>query len=150
MNERFKNFTVLISKIGRGIRKIKTEEMSEFNLKSPHVSCLYYLYKMGDMSATKLCEVCAEDKAAISRSIDFLEENGYITCDSNLKKRYNSLLSLTNKGLEVSEKIAFKIDNILNCISNDLPDDKRAIMYEGLNFICERLEKYCEKYEGDK
>ena len=43
MEERYKSFTVLISGISRSIRRIKTEEMAEFNLKSPHVSCLYYL-----------------------------------------------------------------------------------------------------------
>ena len=45
MIERFETFTVLITKISRSIRKIKTEEMAKFNLKSPHVSCLYYLFK---------------------------------------------------------------------------------------------------------
>ena len=45
MKERFETFTLLLSKINRSIRKIKTEEMEEFNLKCPHVYCLYYLHK---------------------------------------------------------------------------------------------------------
>ena len=87
MQERFKTFTVLISKINRSIKKIKTEEMDEFNLKSHHVSCLYYLYKSNSLTAKELCDICAEDKAALSRSLEDLERNGYIECDSNLKKR---------------------------------------------------------------
>ena len=86
MEKRFELFTVLISKISRSIRKIKTEEVSEFNLKSPHVSCLYYLYKSKPLTATELCDICGEDKAAISRSLEFLEKNGFLTCESNLKK----------------------------------------------------------------
>ena len=43
MEERFGTFTILISKISRSIKRIKSEEMAEFQLKGPHVSCLYYL-----------------------------------------------------------------------------------------------------------
>ena len=42
MLDRFKTFTLLITNINRSIRKIKTEEMAEYNLKSIHISCLYY------------------------------------------------------------------------------------------------------------
>ena len=51
MEERFETFTLLISKLNRSIKRIKSEEMDEFNLKSPHVSCLYYIYKMGALTA---------------------------------------------------------------------------------------------------
>lgn len=47
MQQRFETFTVLIAKISRSIRRIKAEEMSEFHLKGPHVSCLYYLTQLG-------------------------------------------------------------------------------------------------------
>ena len=78
MDERFKTFTVLMANINRSIRKIKTEEMAEFRLKSPHVSCLYYLYKENALTAKELCDICEEDKANISRTIDYLETNGYL------------------------------------------------------------------------
>ena len=39
MEERFETFTVLIARINRGIKRIKAEEMAEFGLKGPHVSC---------------------------------------------------------------------------------------------------------------
>ena len=74
MKERFKLFTVLMTKTRRSIQRIKTEEMAEYNLKSPHVSCLYYLHTYGNMTATELCEICDEDKAAISLSIQQLQK----------------------------------------------------------------------------
>ena len=60
MENRFKLFTVLTSKVNRYIRKIKTDEMAEFNLKSTHVSCLYYLYSAKNITSTDLCELCEE------------------------------------------------------------------------------------------
>ena len=148
MEERFKTFTVLIAKIGRGIRKIKTEEMAEFNLKSPHVSCLYYLYKSDSLTAKQLCDVCDEDKAAVSRSIDFLESNDYITCNSTVKKRYKSPLMLTQKGKTVAQKVAQKVDAILDEASLGLSENDRQIMYKSLNLISINLEKICKDY-GD-
>ena len=55
MENRFKLFTILNSRINRCIRKIKTEEMSEFNLKSTHVSCLYYLHEQKLIKIKILC-----------------------------------------------------------------------------------------------
>ena len=148
MEERFRTFTVLITKISRSIRRIKTGEMDEFDLKSPHVSVLYYLFKMGAMPAKELCDICKEDKAAMSRSIKELESNGLIACDSNANKRYNSALNLTEMGVNIAKQIADKIDNILDMASYGLSDEKRAVLYEGLELISKNLEKFCEeKYE---
>ena len=41
MEERFETFTVLITRISRSIKRIKADEMADFELKGPHVSCLY-------------------------------------------------------------------------------------------------------------
>jgi len=147
MEQRFETFTVQIAKISRYIRKIKTEEMAEFNLKSPHVSCLYYLYQSdAGMTAKELCDVCEEDKAAISRAISYLEDNGYIECSSKTEKRYKSPLALTSKGKIVGEKIAKKIDNIVNIASPNMNNDERIKFYQTLTSISKNLQKICEDY----
>lgn len=146
MEERFETFTVLVTKLSRAIRKIKTEEMAEFDLKSPHVSCLYYLYKEGELTAKELCDLSSEDKAALSRSIDYLEQSGYITCEDEAGKRYKSPLTLTEKGREIGGRIAEKIDRILVEASAGLSEEHRLIMYKSLTIICGNLERLSEKY----
>lgn len=148
MKERFKTFTVLIMEINRYIHKIKTEEMSEFDLKSPHVSCLYYLYKSGELTAKELCDISKEDKASVSRSIEYLETNGFISCNSTTKKRYKAILTLTEKGREIGAALAKKIDAILEQASVGLSEENRAVMYETLSLIHDNLENICNKYEG--
>lgn len=150
MEERFETFTVLIGEISRSIHKLKTMEMAEFDLRSSHVSCLYYLYKMKSLTAKELCDICAEDKANISRAVRYLEENGYLQCDSKRVKRYLSPLTLTEKGEEIGARIAHKIDRIL-CHAGDGVDEKdRQIMYRSLSAICENLRRLCDAYEKDK
>ena len=150
MQERFQTFTILIARLNRCIRKIKTEEMAELNLKSPHVSCLYYLYKADSLTSKELCDICEEDKANISRSIEFLEKNGYIVSRSKTEKRYKSPLVLTEKGRETGAHIVRKIDAVLESVSEGVPEDQREIMYRNLSVICDNLQKICDAYDTSK
>lgn len=140
MQERFETFTVLINRISRNIRKIKNQEMAEENLRSTHVSCLYYLYTNKGATATDLCERCEEDKATISRALDYLETNGYLFCESKNTKRYKSPLILTGKGNDVGRKIANKINDVLDAISVNLTEEERIAFYRSLSIISESLE----------
>lgn len=140
MKERFKTFTVLIAKISRNIKKIKNQEMAEYGLRSVHVTCLYYLYSAESLTATELCELCEEDKATISRGLDFLEENGYVVCETKIGKRYKSPLLLTEKGAEVAKKINDKIDFVLDEVCIDLDEAQRAEFYRSLAVISDSLE----------
>lgn len=147
MEERFGTFTVLINRISRNIRKIKNFEMAEYNLRSPHISCLYYLYRFNGLTATDLCERCEEDKATISRSLDYLEKNGYLSCETKSVKRYKSPLILTEKGQKVGKEIAEKIDHVLEEISVGLTEEERTRFYRSLSIISESLEKVAQMKE---
>ena len=145
--QRFETFTVLIANISRSIRKIKTLEMESLNLKSTHVSCLYYLYREGAMTAARLCELCEEDKANISRAIEHLESEGYIACRSVVQKRYRTPLELTEKGKEAGEAVAQKVDRILDEASAGLDEAERAVMYRSLAIVSSNLQKICDDYD---
>ena len=147
MNERFETFTVLINRISRNIRKIKNQEMAEYGLRSAHISCLYYLYRENGLTATDLCERCEEDKATISRALDYLETNEYLVCPSKSAKRYKSLLYLTEKGALVGKKIADKIDGVLDDISGSLSDEERIAFYRSLSLISDSLDTVAKRYE---
>lgn len=140
MQERFETFTVLINRISRNIKKIKIQEMAEYNLRSAHVSCLYYIYTLKSATATDLCERCEEDKATISRALDYLDANGYITREVESTKRYKSPLLLTDKGKEVGKKIADKISGVLDTISIGLTEEERVAFYRSLAIISDSLD----------
>lgn len=141
MKKRFETFTVLINRINRNIRKIENQEMVDYNLRSPHISCLYHLYLSTELTSTDLCEKCEEDKATISRSIKFLEKEGFLVCDCKNTKRYKSPLILTDKGMEAGKRITDKINRVLDIVSEDLTDEDRKAFYQSLNIISENLEK---------
>ena len=149
MKDRFETFTILIAKISRNIRKIKNQEMADYDLRSSHISCLYYLYSSEDLTATDLCERCEEDKATISRSLEYLEKNGYLIRESEFAKRYKGPLTLTEKGKEVGKKIADKIELALEEISVGLTEEERIAFYRSLSIISNGLDAISKRL-GEK
>lgn len=140
MENRFETFTVLINRISRNIRRIKNQEMAEYNLRSAHISCLYYLYASQGLTATDLCERCEEDKATISRALEYLEGKAYLRCEAKNAKRYKSPLILTEKGMAVGKLIADKIDCVLEEVSSGLTEEERLSFYRSLTIISESLD----------
>ena len=147
MQERFEIFTVLINRISRDIRKIKNQEMTAYHLRSTHISCLYYIYSLDGVTAAELCEHCEEDKATISRALEYLESNGFIVRNSGWAKRYRSPLRLTEKGQEVGKRIAEKIGTVLDTISHTLTEEERAAFYRTLSAISRSLEAIAQNSE---
>ena len=143
MENRFETFTVLVSRISRNIRKLKNQEMSDYNLRSAHISCLYYLYASRGLTATDLCERCDEDKATISRALEYLEANGYL--EPEAERRYRSPLVLTQKGEETGRIIAEKINGILEQISGGLTEAERLDFYRSLAIISDSLDAMINK-----
>ena len=144
--ERYKVFTLAIANLTRSIRKIKTAEMAKWDLKSQHVSCIYYLYEKGVLTATELCEICGEDKANISRSIEYLEDNGYIARRERTDHRYNTHYTLTEAGLAVGRSIFELVESIISRASDGLSDEDRNIMYASLSLIDGNLKKIAGEY----
>ena len=141
MKERFETFTVLITKINRNIRKIKNQEMAEYGLRSTHVSCLYYLYSLPSVTATELSERCEEDKATISRALEFLIENGFVDSQLNSGRKYKKPILLTEKGKEAGKKIFDKVNHVLSEVGIGLNDEERSDLYKYLTVISDNLEK---------
>ncbi len=139
MNERFETFTATIAKINRNVRRLKNQEMAEYDLRGPQISCLYYLYTEGPLTATDLCERCEEDKATISRTLEFLAQNGYITADGSAR-RYKRPLLLTDSGKEVGEKIAQKVSRVLDEVGMGMTDAERTEFYRCLKIISDSLD----------
>ena len=147
MTERFELFTVLITKINRNIKKIKNREMAEYGLRSIHVSCLYYLYSAKGLTATDLCERCEEDKASISRALEYLEQTGFVAVQSQTVKRYKAPLSLTEQGEKVGKEIFDKVQRVLDEVGAALSEEERSVFYRSLSAISERLETVTSSME---
>lgn len=146
--DRFRTFTVQISRMARLVHRIKMEETAKFGLKSTHVSCLYYMYQEGGtMTFRELCLACEEDKAAVSRSVDYLKSHGYVRAEG---EGYKTPLTLTETGAAVGKSLSETIVEVLAQASEGLSDENRKIFYDSLALIGDNLQAICDGFGGRK
>ena len=138
MIQRFDAFVSGITACYKYIQRIKSMEMTEFGLKGTHVMCLYYLRRNpAGLTAAQLCGLCAEDKAAISRTVSELRSRGYITTLS--EKAYRAMLTLTAAGQELARKFDHLIEGWVSAGGDGLTDEERSAFYKTLSAITENL-----------
>lgn len=136
---RFETFSMLIAKINRNMRKLKAQEMQQFDLRSSHVQYIYHLYKEKALSLKQLSEICISDKAAVSRGIDELQALGYVKQSD--RRQYKLFFSLTEAGEEIGEKLSLRVDSVLKATSLGLSDEERRAFYNHLTIISENLQR---------
>ena len=143
MIQRFDAFVSGITICYKFIQRIKSMEMTEFGLKGTHVMCLYYLRQNpAGLTASQLCNLCAEDKAAISRTVSELKSRGYITTLS--QKAYRAMLTLTAAGQEVARKFDHLIEGWVSAGGDGLTEEERSDFYKTLSAITENLRSRIE------
>ena len=147
MQDRYETFTALIDNLKKNIRKIKAAEMQNYELKGSHISFIYYLYTSNStMTSKELAEVCNEDKASVSRSIEYLEEQGYLVCEKQNHKRYRAPIVLTQKGIDAAKVIVNKVEAVVARAGENISDENRAVMYRVLMTINDNLQRICDGY----
>ena len=143
MLQRFELFVSGITVCYKYIQRIKAMEMTELGLKGTHVMCLFFLYRHEDgLTATELCRMCTEDKAAISRTLSTLREKGCIQSEGNA---YRAKWTLTEQGRAVTDRVCKLVDQWVGSGGEGLTEDDREVFYKVLEHISANLRK---SYEG--
>ena len=150
MISRFKEFNKGISTAYKHLIKIKSYGIKEFGIKGSHVMCLFYISEAENgLTATELCKLCSEDKAAISKALAALEEKGYVQFENGENKKYRSIYFLTEDGKYVISKVYDKIFNAVSLGGDGVSEEERDIFYKTLGVINSNLESLSKKFEGN-
>ena len=133
MLDRFEKFSFAIAEISRCWRKLASEELAKYGLKSPHATYLTTMYKYPDgITVPKLCEVSGKDKSDASRMISILEEKGLAqkkVVDGSL---YRGLWVLTDQGKTAAQEVSLRASRAVELAGKDLTDETRDILYQAL------------------
>jgi DNA-binding MarR family transcriptional regulator len=148
---RFKEFTKNISFAYKYIIKLKSAAIKEFGLKGSHVMCLFYIGEAENgLTATKLCKLCGEDKAAISKALSALVELNYVELENDENKKYRSKYYLTKSGKKVKDALDNKIADVVADGGMGLSEEEREAFYSALQKIVDNLEKISQKFSEDE
>lgn len=142
MLSRFEQFSSSIASIYQYIQKIERVEMAKYGLKGSHTQCLIAMQRFPQgITASQLCEVCDKDKAAISRTVSELEQQGLVVRQTQNGNTYRANLMLTEKGLDAAEKISYLASLAAEKAGADLTDEQRENFYHALNLFAANLNK---------
>jgi len=146
MLNRFGAFVTGITACYKYIQRIKSMEMTELGLKGTHVMCLFYLHHHPEgIPAAELCQLCAEDKAAISRTLAELEGKGCLYTEEADGKKYRAKLFLTQLGIQQAQRIDSLIEEWVGIGGDGLSEQERADFYRVLGLIAENLKDHYSK-----
>lgn len=146
MVSRFEQFSSAISSIHRSIQKIERMEMAKYGLKGPHVQCLLTLKRYPEgVTASKLCQLCDKDKAAISRILAELEAAGMVSRTDPGGKRYRSQLTLTEKGLEAAAAVNRRAKMAVAQASEGYDAEQQRVFTSVLALLAGNLQTICQE-----
>ncbi len=147
MIQRFEAFVTGITTCYKYIQRIKSAEMTDLGLKGTHVMCIFFLHRNpGGLTATQLCQLCAEDKAAISRTLAYLQKEGYLHTG---EKKYRAPLFLTERGKEIAQRVDGLILQWVGFGSDGLSDEDRAVFYRCLDLVSANLREQMNRPQGE-
>lgn len=143
MIDRFERFSLAISEISRCWHKIAADEMEKYGLKGSHAVYLTTMCRYPDgITAARLCELCAKDKADVSRMMSIMEEKALVVREGS---SYRAQLKLTPAGLEAAEHVRRRATVAVENASRGLTPERRAVFYEALELIVSNLQNICEE-----
>ena len=146
MKQRFETFVTAISSINRSLQRLKNTEMADFGLKGTHVMCLYQLQKHEEgLNPSQLTQLCDADKAAVSRTISELKDQGLVCIPEDSEKRYRKQLRLTDRGRQVADVMDGKIMDAVKVVSQGYSLEEREVFTRVLLRVSENLQAACVK-----
>lgn len=98
----------------------------------------------GGLSANAVCERIDLDKAAASRSVKVLVDNGYITIEVDPTDNRKHLLKLTPAGTELHDRILAVVLKRQEQLLQDFSKDEVKMLLD----LLKRLKLACEKVEA--
>ena len=141
MLNRFSRFLLAISEIDRCWHKLAAEEMSKYELNSPHAVYLTTLYDSPEgITAARLGELCGKNKADVSRMIAILEKKGLVRKEAVGGNLYRARLLLTEDGRQAAEHVQRRAALAVELAGSGMSDADREVFYRCLETITTNLQ----------
>ena len=142
--DRFETFSLALFNMSRYWNRLAAEEMEKYGLKGAHAFYLVTILRHdGEVTASRLCDMCGKDKADVSRAVARMEQIGLIVRVG--ANPYRARLKLTEQGIAAAQAVREAAGVIVDRVGGDLTPEKRAVFYEVLASITANLEKLCEE-----
>ena len=144
--ERYEQFSSLISGIYRDIQKLKAKWTEPLGLKSVHIFWVYLLKNNPEgLTASELSRHIQSNRSLVSREIHELIDLGYVKVGAlSQNRRYGQKLTLTASGFGVASKISEASLEIQNKVNAGIPEADLVVLYRTLSTLMENFHRLAE------
>lgn len=95
--------------------------------------------------ASRICEICDKDKAAVSRIISEMQEKGLVIRECADNHVYRGVLKLTEKGKTIAAQVCEKARAAVAAIGREaMSDEERKIFYTIIDRIAAQLHNFAK------
>lgn len=150
--ERFEQFSALISGIYRDIQKLKAKWTTPLGMKSVHIFWVYLLKNHPEgLSASALSRHSQSNRSLVSREIQELMDLGYVHAEQiPNQRRYGQKLRLTEAGKAIAQRISEATLQIQNQVSTGIPEEDLITLYRTLEILMRNFHALTEQSLEDK
>ncbi|HEX9059874.1 MAG TPA: MarR family transcriptional regulator [Clostridia bacterium] len=139
---------LLVFRLGESIRllakKIGILEKSEFSCCGTTFSqynAILEIGKAGEITLIDLAELLGLDNSTLSKTVNSLVNNDWVTREIDSKDRRYVTIKLTEKGRKIFEKVIATLEAYFKNIYESLPADKREQVVESVELLLEAVNK---------
>lgn len=141
--ERFEEFSTLISSIHENICKLKASYTSRLGLKEVHIFWIYLLKQHENgMYASELASASKVNRSLVSREIGSLIEDNVLYIDeTTAHARYGRKFKLTAGGKLLAEEISRIAKDIQDKVNRDINEENLDVFYNTLRLLASRFDR---------
>lgn len=142
MRTKYEQFAGSVQCLYRCIQKIQRSEMAKYGLKGAHAQCLIAMGRYPEgITAAQLSQISEKDKAAISRTLSELSQEGLVERRTKNGNAYRAPLFLTDAGREAAALLNERAKFAVEQAGEGLTDADRQIFYAALDLIAGNLQR---------
>lgn len=137
----------MIFGIYRSIQRLERDEMIKYGYKGAFAQYLVTLIQYPDgIIASRLCELCDKDKAAVSRIVAEMQEKGLVVRECEGAGTYRGKIKLTPLGLQIAENVCSSVRVAVAATGETMTDEERMIFYQTLEKLFIRLDTLSKEW----
>ncbi len=136
-----KHVGYMIKCIGDKMNARTTRRLKKFGLTMSQFCALSYIYEHGGVSTQKDIEKYFDiSHPTVVGVVAKLEQNGYLTCSVGKEDHRFKVLTLTEKGKEIGQKLLEELAYYQNVLTADLSPSQIEALREALAIVYKNLE----------
>ena len=142
MLTKFEEFSLGIHELYRSMHKNESVIMNKYGLRGAYVKYLVTMFRNPEgLTISQICEICDQDKAAVSRAVSELVGREFIWRDNPKGNHYRAKLKLTERGTELTKEICKSGENIIEEAVSGLSDEQREEFFELMSLVSRNIHR---------